>query len=82
MLVWYSGYGSSRIVHSDYVGEGKVLKLVKNGVKISKNEQKWAVSLENGWKVSRTVGNGSGYEVELENEFTNMKNGSQMIKND
>ena len=54
--------------------------MVKNKVKISENERKWAVGLENGRKVSRTVGNGSRYEVELENEFKNMKNRLKMIK--
>ena len=51
-------------------------------MKIVKYKQKWALTLENDRKVSRTVGNGSKYEVRLENEFKNMKNGSQMIKND
>jgi hypothetical protein len=59
-----------------------MVKLVENKVKISENKRKWAVCLENGRKVSRTVGNGSGYGVELEYESKNMKNGSQMIKND
>ena len=58
------------------------IKMVSNNSKISKNEPKWAVSLKNERKVSRTVGNGSGYGVRLENKFKNMKNGSQMIKND
>ena len=31
-------------------------------------------------QVSRTIGNGSRYEVELENVFKNMKNGLKMIK--
>ena len=58
------------------------MKMVSNNSKISENEPKWAVSLKNERKVSKTVGNGSGYGVRLENEFKNMENGSQMIKND
>ena len=42
---------------------------------MSENKRKWAVSLKNERKVTRTVGNGSGYGVELENGFENMKNG-------
>ena len=48
-------------------------------IKITENSRKW---VKNERKVLRTVGNGSGYGVRLENEFKNMKNGSQMIKND
>lgn len=49
---------------------------------MSENKRKWAVSFKNGRKVMRTVGNGLGYGLELENKFKNMKNGSKVIKKD